>query len=109
MELSSDRPWFLKQRIMGGRGHLSNEQALAAVRHILDRRSKRRGDLPQHIVLLHRSRQCNCPKLLHALFAADPRIAPRLVLADQYQRTPWLRPAASAPLAGEQLALSWGT
>lgn len=107
MEISSNRPWFLKQRIMGGRGHLSNEQALAAIRSILDRRLARRRDLPQHIVLLHRSRQCNCPKLLHKLFSADERIAPRLVLTDQYERTCWLRATASPPLAGEQLALAW--
>src|ERR1051325_4246095 len=31
MQISSSRPWFLKRRIMGGSGHLSNVEAFAAV------------------------------------------------------------------------------
>jgi phosphoribosyl 1,2-cyclic phosphodiesterase len=104
MQLSSARPWFLKQRIMGGRGHLSNQQALEAVQQILDR-CQQTGRLPRHIVLLHRSRQCNCPRLLHDLFTRDPRIAPRLTLTDQHTRTPWLKIVDRAPLVGEQLML----
>jgi len=109
MQKSSDRPWFLKQRIMGGSGHLSNAQAFAAVCGILDRTVATCGEerLPRHIVLLHRSRQCNCPRLLRDLFTQDPRIAPRLVLTDQYECTPWLRLRSTEPLAGEQMALSW--
>src|SRR4029450_9837091 len=34
MQIDSGRPWFLKRRIMGGSGHLSNEQSLEAVRRI---------------------------------------------------------------------------
>jgi hypothetical protein len=41
-------------------------------------------------VLLHRSRQCNCPHLLRRLFAREPRLATRLVLAEQHERTEWL-------------------
>jgi phosphoribosyl 1,2-cyclic phosphodiesterase len=108
MQLASGRPAFLKQRIMGGNGHLSNTQALAAVRQILDRADARRKRLPSRIVLLHRSRECNCPKLLQRLFHADARIAPRLVLAEQYERTDWLRRAEVQPHYGEQLVLSWG-
>jgi phosphoribosyl 1,2-cyclic phosphodiesterase len=103
MQRASERPRFLKQRIMGGRGHLSNQQAFAAVRAILDRA----GRLPDHIVLLHRSRQCNCPKLLRALFERDARIAPRLTLAEQDRRTEWLV-AREAGGIGEQLLLGWG-
>jgi phosphoribosyl 1,2-cyclic phosphodiesterase len=106
MELHSGRPWFLKKRIMNGRGHLSNEQAFCAVRQILDRGQRRgRRRLPHHIVLLHRSRECNCPKLLRNLFERDDRIAPRLTLAEQFSRTDWLRVRSSPPLVGEQLAL----
>lgn len=104
MELSSNRPFFLKQRIMDGAGHLSNEQALAAICAILDRVQRQGQELPSHIVLLHRSRQCNCPRLVRRLFAKDERIASRLVLAEQYQRTAWLRPPDAAVRAGEQLA-----
>lgn len=108
MQMDSARPWFLKQRIMGGAGHLSNQQALEAVRQILDRAESRRKPLPSHIVLLHRSRQCNCPDLLRRMFSADRRIAPRLTLAAQYERSEWLRPRPLPPLPGEQLALAWG-
>jgi phosphoribosyl 1,2-cyclic phosphodiesterase len=109
MEENSPRPPFLKQRIMGGRGHLSNEQAFAAVQAILDRTQARCGPdrLPRHIVLLHRSRQCNCPKLLRTLFSSDPRIAPVLTLADQHERTPWLLARRPRAQQVEQLALVW--
>src|SRR2546423_254546 len=61
MQINSARPWFLKNRIMGGSGHLSNAQALQAIRMILDRCESRGVRMPAHIVLLHRSRECNCP------------------------------------------------
>lgn len=105
MQLSSDRPWFLKRRIMGGRGHLSNAEALDAVRRILDQAQRQGGELPRHIVLLHRSRQCNCPKLLRELFSADRRIGQRLVLAEQDRPTPWLG-AKSRPVYS-QMELQW--
>jgi phosphoribosyl 1,2-cyclic phosphodiesterase len=108
LQLGSARPWFLKTRIMGGAGHLSNEQAFDAVRKILDRCQKRGRPLPAHIVLLHRSRECNCPKLLRKLFETDARIAPRLTLSEQYTRTDWLRVRRADPLVGEQLALAFG-
>ncbi len=108
MQLNSARPWFLKNRIMGGAGHLSNEQAFEMIRRILDKAERASRRLPTHIVLLHRSRECNCPKLLRKLFEQDDRIAPRLTLTDQYARTEWIRPREGNPLAGEQLRLAWG-
>lgn len=108
MQLTSARPYFLKQRIMGGKGHLSNAQALAAIRQILDRADATCSPLPSAIVLLHRSRQCNCPKLLRKLFHTDDRIAARLTLAEQYERTNWLRRAEIPARHGEQLVLNWG-
>jgi phosphoribosyl 1,2-cyclic phosphodiesterase len=107
MQMQSSRPWFLKRRITGGKGHLSNRQALAAVQQILDRAQSQRGRLPDHIVLLHRSRECNCPDLLRTLFSKDRRIAPRLTLAEPFQRTPWLRRKDLQPATGEQLLLSF--
>jgi phosphoribosyl 1,2-cyclic phosphodiesterase len=107
MQENSSRPYYLKQRIMGGSGHLSNHQALDAVRRILDRAQRRPAGLPSHIVLLHRSQQCNCPKLVKRLFSADARIAPRLVLAEQYSRTEWLSAAGRRVATGEQLLLAW--
>ena len=41
MQRNSGRPWFLQRRITGGHGHLSNEQALAAVKAIFKRHQKR--------------------------------------------------------------------
>jgi phosphoribosyl 1,2-cyclic phosphodiesterase len=108
MQRDSSRPAFLKRRIMGGRGHLSNEQALSAVREILDRIEKQRRPLPRHIVLLHRSRQCNCPQLVRKLFAEDQRIADRLVLAEQDRPTPWLFAADHQPMVAQQMELQWG-
>jgi len=108
MQLDSPRPWFLKNRIMGGGGHLSNEQAFDAVRLILNQCESRGRAYPAHVVLLHRSRDCNCPERLRRLFSRDVRVAPRLVLAEQYERTEWLRPKREAPYVGGQLQLAWG-
>jgi phosphoribosyl 1,2-cyclic phosphodiesterase len=108
MQVDSARPAFLKSRIMGGRGHLSNRQAFDAVREILDRHERFGSPLPSHVVLLHRSRQCNCPRLVRKLFLRDPRLADRLILAEQFQRTDWLRVRKLPPLIGEQLVLGWG-
>ncbi len=53
MQAQSDRPEYLKARIMGGAGHLSNEQCRDAVNAI---------GPGSHVVLLHLSRQCNTPE-----------------------------------------------
>src|SRR5262249_5082918 len=50
MQEQSPRPWTLKRRITGGAGHLSNAQALTAIRAILDRCEKRGSRMPAHIV-----------------------------------------------------------
>lgn len=91
MQMASDRPWILKRRVMSDCGHLSNQQSFATVRHILNRCQKNGSPLPAHIVLLHRSRQCNCPELVRSLFRQDARIAERLILAEQHERTEWIR------------------
>ena len=105
MQLESDRPQFLKRRVMGGKGHLSNTQAFGAIVQMLDRCESNGSILPRHIVLLHRSRECNCPKLLREYFSLDARIGPRLTLAEQFEPTPWLTPGTCA---GDQLMLAWG-
>jgi phosphoribosyl 1,2-cyclic phosphodiesterase len=105
LQMNSDRPAFLKRRIMGGRGHLSNQESLEAVREILDQSQVRGRRLPKHIILLHRSRQCNCPQILRDLFCADERMQNRLVIAEQDRPTPWLN-AGERPVFG-QLELQW--
>ena len=75
----SDRPWYLKQRIMGGQGHLSNDETLQAVTdlHALSPL--------QRVVLLHLSQQCNCPLRIDALWQARaPHLADRLVVTNQH-------------------------
>lgn len=105
LQARSGRPWFLQKRITGGRGHLSNEQALAAIKAIFDRHKRRR--LPNHVVLLHRSDQCNCPDLVRALFTNDARIAPRLVLAERHTRTEWLCVNTDVAGVGRQMLLGF--
>ncbi len=105
MQLQSARPQRLKKRIMGGAGHLSNTQALELVQRILDRTLAKYGPEHQlhHVVLLHRSRQCNCPIKLRAVFQTDERIAPILTLSHQFQRTEWMGAPDRKALPGEQL------
>lgn len=85
MQLTSDRPAFLKQRIMGGAGHLSNEQCFEAVMQIAAQ-----SKLSQ-IVLLHLSRQCNDPRLITSHYASSsPELLDRLTITSQFEPTPLL-------------------
>lgn len=108
MQRMSGRPLFLQKRIMGGGGHLSNQQSLKAVKEIFDRCHRRGRCLPGKVVLLHRSRQCNCPNLMRSLFASDPRIGPRLILSEQLERTEWIGTGRKERGFGEQLMLAFG-
>ena len=63
MERESGRAAFLVRRVLGARGHLSNDQAALLLASVL------RDSLPgrlQHLVLLHLSRECNRPELAQA-------------------------------------------
>lgn len=104
MQLDSGRPVFLKRRIMGGNGHLSNEQSLEAVQRI-DACSRL-----SHVVLLHLSRHCNDPRIVHELYARRaPHLRERLTIADQYEPSAMLRisrgPACARPLVQTRSAL----
>lgn len=78
LQLASSRPDFLKRRIMGGSGHLSNEQCRDAVAAIAPRR---------HVVLLHLSRECNAPELAAAHHAGAPY---RLTITSQLRASEWI-------------------
>ena len=94
MQQRSGRPGFLKRRIMGGSGHLSNSQALDAVIEI-DRRSNL-----QHIALLHLSRECNCPHLVAGLYRdRAPHLLHRVTISTQRQPTTILHVTATQPHA----------
>jgi len=85
MQVESPRPEFLKRRIMGGLGHLSNEQAMQAILLIASRCRL------QHIVLLHLSRQCNCPALVRRLYERTaPELGDYLTISNQFAPTPLL-------------------
>lgn len=87
MQRASARPAFLKQRITGGSGHLSNEECVQAARAIEPRR---------HVVLLHLSRQCNHPALASALHR-DAWY--ELTLSNQFEATRWVVADGTAPPA----------
>ncbi len=100
MQMASSRPWHVKQRIMGGHGHLSNDQALHAITAIAPR---------EHVVLLHLSRQCNDPGLVASLHAGSDYA---LTLSAQDEPSRWVsiparndpRPVVTVP-RGEQLEM----
>ncbi len=60
LERTSGRPAHLVARVLGDEGHLSNQQAAALLRAILDRSTP--GRL-RHLIQLHLSRDCNRPVL----------------------------------------------
>lgn len=92
MQRDSPRPSFLKQRIMGGRGHLSNVQAVEATRILTASGSVR------HLVLLHLSQECNCPTLVRKLFCAQlPAMATSLIISQPNKPTPILRIRRTEP------------
>ncbi len=105
MQERSSRPQFLKRRIMGGHGHLSNEEAFAAVQRIAQ--ASARG-CPQRIVLLHRSAQCNCPTIVRRVFEQDQPLSQRTVLTEQRRRSPVfeIRPLATIRAAQAVLAFT---
>lgn len=63
-------PWFLKNRIRGGKGHLSNRQALELFK-------AHRSDQMSHLLLSHLSKNNNCHIAAQAVFnecAGDVKI-----------------------------------
>jgi phosphoribosyl 1,2-cyclic phosphodiesterase len=93
MEEASDRPRFLKDRVMGGRGHLSNEESLAAALAVATK-----SDL-QAIVLLHLSLQCNRVDIVERLWNERAgHLCDRLTIAEQFRaaRTVIVEPRARA-------------
>lgn len=56
MVRQADRPWRLKQRVLGNQGHLSNRMAAALVSEVA-------GDTLETVVLAHLSQDCNREEL----------------------------------------------
>jgi len=72
-------PYFLKKRITGGNGHLSNTEALKLC---LDHRPK----FMSHLFLSHLSKENNCPDLVKALFQKNLGNL-EIVIASRYEAT----------------------
>ena len=80
LQAESDRPDFLKHRIMDGNGHLSNHQAHAAAVALNQHR-----DLSS-VVLLHLSRDCNDPDIITRYWQEEsPDLAQRMHISLQHQ------------------------
>lgn len=58
MLMDSNRPFMLKQRILGDKGHLSNKDALYALSQVL-------GDNTKYVIYAHISEECNHLKLIN--------------------------------------------
>ena len=73
---SGKYPWFLKNRIRGGNGHLSNTQAL---RLYLNHRPA----FMTHLILSHLSKENNSPETVERLFQGhDPRV--QVIVASRF-------------------------
>ncbi len=87
MQRASGRSPYLIDRIMGGDGHLSNEQALEIA--VAVDRVQPLGSLQ----LLHLSRQCNCPTIVTRLWEERaPALVPRLAITGQSGPAPVVEP-----------------
>ncbi len=86
LQESSGRPAFLKRRIMGGSGHLSNQECADAVSRI-----EPRG----HVVFLHLSQECNRPSLVSAEHAGGDI---PFTISDQHRPTRWVPIPALRPV-----------
>jgi phosphoribosyl 1,2-cyclic phosphodiesterase len=72
-------PFFLKNRIRGGNGHLSNKQALELY-------TKHRPSFMSHLLLSHLSKENNKPELVESLFSSIPTDT-RIIIASRYQES----------------------
>ena len=72
-------PIFLKNRITGGMGHLSNKQAL-------DLFVKHRPKFMSHLLLSHLSKNNNCPTLVDNLFRQHAGTV-KVIVASRYEET----------------------
>jgi phosphoribosyl 1,2-cyclic phosphodiesterase len=72
-------PIFLKQRIRGGKGHISNAQALELF-------LQHKPSFMSHLLLSHLSKHNNCPELVLELFKKHAENV-KVVVASRYQET----------------------
>ncbi len=73
-------PYYLKKRISGGNGHLSNKQALELF-------TQHRAKYLTHLILSHLSRNNNSPELVERLFNKEANGA-TIIVASRHHETP---------------------
>lgn len=73
-------PYYLKKRISGGNGHLSNRQALELF-------TRHRPAFMTHLLLSHLSKENNCPNLVRDLFVQHAGQT-EIVVASRFTETP---------------------
>jgi phosphoribosyl 1,2-cyclic phosphodiesterase len=77
---NSNYPFYLKQRISGGNGHLSNKQALELfITH--------RSPSLSHLLLSHLSKNNNRPELVYELFNTHAKDT-EIIVASRFEETP---------------------
>ena len=73
-------PHYLKNRIRGDKGHLSNKQALELF-------TTHRPSFMSHLFLSHLSKNNNCPRLVQQLFD-EHAAGVKMIIASRYEETP---------------------
>ncbi|TDQ07503.1 MBL fold metallo-hydrolase [Pedobacter metabolipauper] len=73
-------PYFLKRRISGGKGHLSNQQALELFK-------THKPSFMTHVFLSHLSKDNNCPELVYELFNQHAD-GVEIIVASRHEETP---------------------
>jgi phosphoribosyl 1,2-cyclic phosphodiesterase len=72
-------PYYLKHRIRGGNGHLSNKQALEVF-------MKHRPEFMSHLILSHLSKNNNTPELVYELFTKHAENT-NIIVASRYEES----------------------
>lgn len=94
-------PYHLKNRIRGGEGHLSNEEAL----HLF---TAHRPAFMSHVFLSHLSKNNNTPELAAGLFKAHAGNTD-IIIASRYKETPVYQITGSiTPVAPKRMILKKG-
>lgn len=88
-------PYYLKQRITGGLGHLSNKEALELFK-------THRSSFLTHLFLSHLSKNNNCPKLVQQLFDNHSE-GVKMIIASRFEETPVFHISADATLNSTHL------
>ena len=102
-------PYFLKNRIRGGMGHLSNKQALQLF-------TTHKPAFMSHLFLSHLSKNNNCPKLVEELFNVHAD-GVKMIVASRFKETAVYHiqnannrfaTVCNKPIASRQLAFAVG-